>query len=39
MPWPGLTQLREVVSLDGILGPAVYQDLSDEDWERYEDEK
>ena len=31
--WSGLTQLREVVSLDGILCPSVLGDLTDEDWE------
>jgi hypothetical protein len=31
--WSGLTQLREVVSLDGILCPNVIQDLTDEDWQ------
>jgi hypothetical protein len=30
--WSGLTQLREVVSLDGILCPTVFQDLTAEDW-------
>jgi hypothetical protein len=31
--WSGLTQLREVVSLDGILGPTVFRELIDEDWQ------
>lgn len=31
--WSGLTQLREVVSLDIILCPNVIQDLTDEDWQ------
>ena len=31
--WSGLTHLREVVSLDLILCPNVFQDLSDEDWQ------
>lgn len=31
--WSALTQLREVVSLDGMLCPSVLGDLSDEDWE------
>lgn len=31
--WSGLTQLREVVSLDGILCPTVFQDLIAEDWQ------
>ena len=33
--WCGLTQLREVISLDGILCPSiiVIDDLSDEDWQ------
>jgi len=31
--WSGLTQLREVVSLDGMLCPSVVGDLTDEDWE------
>jgi hypothetical protein len=30
--WSGLTQLREVVSLDGILCPSIFQELTDEDW-------
>lgn len=30
--WSGLTHLKEVVSLDGILCPAVIKDLIDEDW-------
>jgi hypothetical protein len=30
--WSGLTQLREVVSLDGILCPSVFEGLTDEDW-------
>jgi hypothetical protein len=29
--WSGLTQLREVVSLDGILCPTGFQDLTAED--------
>jgi hypothetical protein len=31
--WSGLTQLREVVSLDSLLCPTVIQGLSDEDWQ------
>ena len=31
--WSGLTQLREVISLDGILCPSVIQELTDEDWQ------
>jgi hypothetical protein len=31
--WSGLTQLREVVSLDGMLCPSVFEELTDEDWE------
>jgi len=31
--WSGLTQLREVISLDGILCPSMFQELTDEDWE------
>ena len=31
--WCGLTQLREVASLDGILCPTVFQELVDEDWQ------
>ena len=30
--WSGLTQLREVVSLDGMLCPSVLGELTDEDW-------
>jgi len=30
--WSGLTQLREVMSLDCILCPNIIQDLTDEDW-------
>jgi hypothetical protein len=30
--WSGLTQLREVVSLDGILCPTVFDQLTAEDW-------
>jgi hypothetical protein len=30
--WSGLTQLREVVSLDLILCPTVFGELTDEDW-------
>ncbi len=30
--WSGLTQLREVVSLDGLLCPTVFGELTDEDW-------
>jgi len=30
--WSGLTQLREVVSLDGLLCPTVIEELTDEDW-------
>jgi len=30
--WSGLTQLREVVSLDGILCPTIFQQLTAEDW-------
>ncbi len=30
--WSGMTQLREVVSLDGILCPTIFQDLTAEDW-------
>jgi hypothetical protein len=31
--WSGLTQPREVISLDGILCPTVFQDLTTEDWQ------
>jgi hypothetical protein len=31
--WSGLTKLREVISLDGILCPSVVQELTDEDWQ------
>ena len=31
--WSGLTQLREAVSLDGILCPTVFQELIAEDWQ------
>jgi hypothetical protein len=31
--WSGLTQLREVVSLDGLLCPTVIEELTDEDWQ------
>ncbi|WZO98729.1 hypothetical protein EP7_000317 [Isosphaeraceae bacterium EP7] len=31
--WSGLTQLREVVSLDGMLCPRVFGDLTDDDWD------
>ena len=31
--WSGLTQLREVVSLDLILCPTVFQELVPEDWQ------
>ena len=31
--WSGLTHLREVISLDGILCPSVIQELTDEDWQ------
>ncbi len=30
--WSGLTHLREVVSLDTILCPSVFEGLTDEDW-------
>ncbi len=30
--WSGLTQLREVISLDGCLCPSIFQELVDEDW-------
>lgn len=30
--WSGLSQLREVVSLDGILCPTLIEELTDEDW-------
>jgi hypothetical protein len=30
--WSQLTQLREVISLDGILCPTIFQELSAEDW-------
>jgi hypothetical protein len=30
--WSGLTQLREVVSLDGMLCPSVFGELTQEDW-------
>jgi hypothetical protein len=30
--WSGLTQLREIVSLDIILCPTVIRELTDEDW-------
>ena len=31
--WCGLMQLREVVSLDGILCPTIFRDLIAEDWQ------
>lgn len=31
--WSGLTQFREVISLDGILCPSIFQDLTAEDWQ------
>jgi hypothetical protein len=31
--WSGLTQLREVISLDGLLCPTVFQELTEEDWQ------
>ena len=31
--WSGLTGLREVISLDGILCPDFVQELTDEDWQ------
>jgi hypothetical protein len=31
--WSGLTHLHEVISLDGILCPSVFQELAPEDWE------
>jgi len=31
--WSGLTQLREVVSLDGILCPNLVDEIRDSDWE------
>ena len=30
--WSGLTQLREVVSVDLMLCPTIFQELTDEDW-------
>lgn len=30
--WSGLSQLREIVSLDGILCPGIIEELTDEDW-------
>jgi len=30
--WSGLTQLKEVISLDGILCPAIIKELSSDDW-------
>ena len=30
--WSGLTQLREVVSLDGTLCPTIFRELTDDDW-------
>ncbi len=30
--WPGLTHLKKIVSLDGVLCPAVVEELIDEDW-------
>ena len=30
--WSGLTQLQEVISLDGILCPTIFQELVAEDW-------
>jgi hypothetical protein len=30
--WSGLKQLREVVSLDGILCPSIFEELTAEDW-------
>jgi hypothetical protein len=30
--WSGLAQLREVVSLDGVLCPNLFQELIEEDW-------
>lgn len=32
--WSGLTQLREVISLDGILCSTIFQELTAEDWQR-----
>ena len=31
--WSGLTQLQEVITVDGILCPTIFQDLTAEDWE------
>ena len=31
--WSGLTQLREVITLDSILCPSIFQELMAEDWE------
>lgn len=30
--WSGLAQLREIVSLDGMLCPCVFEEMTDEDW-------
>jgi hypothetical protein len=30
--WSQLTQLREVISLDGVLCPTIFQELTAEDW-------
>ncbi len=32
LAWSGLSQLRELVSLDGLLCPSVFGDLTLEDW-------
>jgi len=31
--WSGLTQLRQVISLDGILCPSIFRELTTEDWQ------
>lgn len=31
--WSGLSHLREVISLDGILCPSMFRDLTAEDWQ------
>ena len=36
--WSRLTQLREVISLDLMLCPTVFQDLIAEDWQHTETE-
>jgi hypothetical protein len=31
--WSGLTQLREVITLDEILCPLAFDEITDEDWQ------